>query len=213
MYCDKTQVSSFLYINDGWIEQTRYTNRLIIITAGNKIFFFQVYILIRLSLILWKKKVRICTCQLLLPSLSGNKHSLLVYEWTLLFCQKNSNLDKSFNKQQIVKNHLIWLLVHKTIKNVSVNTLATKGWLRTLSILYWMQRGNTMTKNEEKAEVMNAFFTSDFQSKNSYSSGSQTPELEDRDRKSKAPIIQGEMVSIVLHHLLVLFFLIQNNKC
>lgn len=134
-----------------------------------------------------EKKVRICTCQLVLSSLPGNKSSRLVYEWTLLFCQKNCSLDISFNKQQVVKNYLIWLLVHKTIKNVSVNTLATKGWLRTISILYWMQRGNIVTKNEVKAEVLNAIFTSVFQSKNIWYSGSQTSELEDRDRENNKP--------------------------
>lgn len=213
-YCDKTRVSSYIYVNDYWIKETRNTNRLILITAWNEIFFFQVYVLIRVTLVLWKKKVRICTCQLVLPSLSGNKFSRLAYEWTWLFCQKKKcNLDISFNKQQIVKNNLIWLLVPKIIKNVSVNTLPTKGWLRTISILYWMKRRN-MTKNEEKAEVLNAIFTSILRSKSSWSSGSQTSELKDRDReKNKPPVIHGEMVSIVLNHSVLPFFCIQNNKC
>lgn len=91
----------------------------------------------------------------------------------------------------------------KTIKNVSVNTLATKGWLRTVSTLHCMQRRNIVTKNEEKAEVQNAILTPVFQSKNS-SSGSQTSGLEDRDRENKkSPIIQGEMVTIGLNHLVL----------
>ncbi|KAK4807886.1 LOW QUALITY PROTEIN: hypothetical protein QYF61_007792 [Mycteria americana] len=55
--------------------------------------------------------------------------------------------------------------------------------------------GNKVTKDEGKAEVLNSFFASDF---NRY----QPPELEDRDgEQNEAPIIQGEMVSDLLHHL------------
>ncbi|GAB0203785.1 hypothetical protein GRJ2_002844100 [Grus japonensis] len=62
--------------------------------------------------------------------------------------------------------------------------------------------GNTVTKDEEKAEVLNATFASVFSSKTSCSPGTQPPELEDRDgEQKKAPIIQGEMVSDLLHHL------------
>ncbi|KAK4811280.1 hypothetical protein QYF61_023332 [Mycteria americana] len=62
--------------------------------------------------------------------------------------------------------------------------------------------GNIVTKHEEKAEVLNAFFDSVFNSKTSCSPGTQTPELEDRDGdQNGAPIIQGEMVSDLLHHL------------
>ena len=59
-----------------------------------------------------------------------------------------------------------------------------------------------MTKEEQKAEVLNAFFASVFNSKTSCSLGTQPPELEDGDgEQNEALIIQGEMVSDLLHHL------------
>ncbi|KAK4822331.1 hypothetical protein QYF61_013030 [Mycteria americana] len=62
--------------------------------------------------------------------------------------------------------------------------------------------GNIVTKDEEKAEVLNAFFASVFHSKTSCSPGTQPPELADRDgEQNEAPRIQGEMVSDLLHHL------------
>ncbi|KAK4806238.1 LOW QUALITY PROTEIN: hypothetical protein QYF61_013382 [Mycteria americana] len=62
--------------------------------------------------------------------------------------------------------------------------------------------GNTVTKDEEKAEVLNAFFASLFNSRANCSLGTQPLELEDRDGdQTGAPIIQGEMVSDPLHHL------------
>ena len=60
--------------------------------------------------------------------------------------------------------------------------------------------GNRVTKHEEKVEVLQTFFASVFHSKTSCSLGTQAPELEDREQ-NEAPIIQGEMVSDLLHHL------------
>jgi len=63
-------------------------------------------------------------------------------------------------------------------------------------------RGNIVNKDEEKSEVLNAFFTSVFNSQTGYSQGSQTPVLEDREgEQNKPPIIQEEAVNNPLCHL------------
>jgi len=61
---------------------------------------------------------------------------------------------------------------------------------------------NTANKDDEKAEVLSAFFVSVFNSQTGYSQGTQTPLLEDRDgAQNKPPIIQEEAVKDLLCHL------------
>ena len=63
-------------------------------------------------------------------------------------------------------------------------------------------RGNIVTKDEEKDEVLNALFASVFNSKTSCPLGTQPLELEERGKKqNEAPIIQQEMVSQLIQHI------------
>lgn len=53
--------------------------------------------------------------------------------------------------------------------------------------------GNTTSEDEEKAEVLTAYFGSVFISQTIYPQGTQPSELEDRDgEKNKAPTSHGE---------------------
>jgi len=62
--------------------------------------------------------------------------------------------------------------------------------------------GNIANKDEEKAEVLSAFFASVFKSETGYSQGIQPPALEDREgEQNKPPIIQEEVVNDLLCHL------------
>lgn len=54
--------------------------------------------------------------------------------------------------------------------------------------------GSVMSKDDKKAEVLNTFFTSVFNTKTSYGQETQLPEMKARDGKpSEAPIIQEEI--------------------
>ncbi|KAK4829846.1 hypothetical protein QYF61_006856 [Mycteria americana] len=61
--------------------------------------------------------------------------------------------------------------------------------------------GNTVTKDEENAEVLNAFFASVFNSRASCSLGTQPPELEDRDRDQNGAPIMPLYSALVRPHL------------
>jgi len=75
-------------------------------------------------------------------------------------------------------------------KNVLTNTSTTERGSRRISIPYWMPGGNIANKDEEQADVLNAFFASVLNNQTVYSQGSQPPVLEAREEEqNKPPII------------------------
>ena len=65
--------------------------------------------------------------------------------------------------------------------NVSISTLTVRGGARENRHPSLDGEGNTATKDQDKAEVLNAFFASNFNSKTCYSLGTQPPPLVDRE--------------------------------
>jgi len=82
-------------------------------------------------------------------------------------------------------------------KNFITNTSTTKRGLSLHPLLD--VRGNIANKDAEKAEVLNGFFASVFNSQTGYPQGSQHPVLEDREGEwNKPPIVQEEAVNDLL---------------
>ena len=63
--------------------------------------------------------------------------------------------------------------------------------------------GNVATSDEEKAEVLNAFFASVFNSESSHPQGTPPLELEGKDEEHNIPppLIQEVLVRDLIHHL------------
>ena len=78
--------------------------------------------------------------------------------------------------------------------NVSISTLTVRGGARENRHPSLDGEGNTATKDQDKAEVLNAFFASNFNSKTCCSLGTQPLALADSDGEQNRPcIIQGLM--------------------
>lgn len=76
----------------------------------------------------------------------------------------------------------------------------TKGGLRRISII--IAKGITVAKDDEKADVLNAFFPSVFKGKVHCPQDTKPPEQENKDGEQKEiPTIQEETVNDLLHHL------------
>ena len=63
------------------------------------------------------------------------------------------------------------------------------GWEKRIFILYWMWE-NRIRRDVEKAEVLNAFFTSVFSSKTSCSPSTQPSELVDKDLQQNEALMR-----------------------
>lgn len=76
-----------------------------------------------------------------------------------------------------------------------------KGGARTTSILYWMW-GNVVTEEEEKAEVLNTFFASVFNSKTGHPQDNWPLKWIGGDwDQNRPPVVQEEAVRDLLNHL------------
>lgn len=87
------------------------------------------------------------------------------------------------------KEHFYKYIVNKRRAKENFHPLLNVGW-------------SIATKDEEKIEVLTAFFALVFNSKASCSPCTQPPELENNDgQKKEAPIFQGKIIRDLLHHL------------